>query len=188
MATYSATSYEVDEMTCDIIEAGFPALYAAELQVDTQFVNGKENKDGEEEPPLKTSGCIIRYKIRVVPLSERVRNAWDIVITLDEAYFNSVTTKEQQSIIDDALSRVTLQYDKDGISKTDDLNRPVVKVSNASYVFNHGLLTQHARYGRDATSIKELKHFIDTYKHLVVDAVTEDQPDTEPMNCPDREE
>jgi hypothetical protein len=117
--------------------------------------------DDEGEPTVKLHGYPCAATIQITSYKNRCLGIADAVITIDSASWREFTEAEKIAALDHELMHLELVFDKDGVLKTDDANRPKLKMRLHDFQIG-GFAVIAERHG--AASI-ESQEFRSTYHH-----------------------
>lgn len=148
--TYQVADDEVKGLVADVMEATFPELAEADLAVDVLMAFAAVDKDGNQTGvAVKLHGVPCLATIRVVNLKDRVAGLGDVRIILDGDRWPESSDARRRALIDHELNHVELQRDDAGAVKTDDAERPVVKLKPHDFELG-GFWATVVRHGKDA--------------------------------------
>jgi hypothetical protein len=165
--TYEDASNDIMVLTEELIEQHYLKLSKSGAVVGVIMVYGPEDEEGNvQSSPLKELGTFTPAKARVINTKDRLRNSWDVEILIDGDYFDEVGDETKKSIIDDILSRIELQYDKKGIMKVDEFDRPRIRIKPPEIVFTANVDTI-SRYGNNSHAIKTYKKIMESYGYII---------------------
>lgn len=147
MPSFDITSPQIAETITKLIEANHPELVEANATVDSIFAF--DDKGGF---PVKTNGYPSAANIKISNLKSRVKGAADAEIIIDREAFNAMSTTQQEALIDRELYRLVVKRDKEGNVKTDDAERPVLRLKKFDYML--GWFKEIAiRHGQDSPEV-----------------------------------
>lgn len=132
MSTYHRAPKEVETLASEILTANpcYRDVLNARVTFDYIFAHGDCNRDGERVGvAIKKDGVRALGIARVTPLKQRAKGCADAEIVLDGDWWQEEASPEQQAaLLDHELFHVELKLDRDGGVRTDDLQRPLLKL------------------------------------------------------------
>lgn len=128
MPSFDITSPEINETVQKLITANHPELVEANATVDTIFAF--DDKGGF---PVKTNGYPSAANIKISNLKSRVKGAMDAEIVIDKAAYDSMTDLQREALLDRELYKLIVVRDKEGAVKTDDSERPKLRLKKFDY-------------------------------------------------------
>jgi hypothetical protein len=115
----------------------------------------------DDKPAVTKDGYPCAALIEKTSYKNRCLGIADAVITIDSASWKDFTEAEKVAVLDHELMHLELVYDKDGVLKTDDANRPKLKMRLHDFQIG-GFAVIAERHG--AASI-ESQEFRSVYHH-----------------------
>lgn len=147
MPQFDIAPESLNETVQTLITANHPDLVEANATVDTIFAF--DDKGGF---PVKTNGYPSAANIKISNLKSRVKGAADAEICIDRDAFNAMTVGQQNALLDRELLRLIVVRDKEGAVKTDDSERPKLRIKKFDYML--GWFKEIAvRHGADSPEV-----------------------------------
>jgi hypothetical protein len=147
MPQFDIAPESINETIQTLIAANHPELVEANATVDSIFAF--DDKGGF---PVKTNGYPSAANIKISNLKSRVKGAADAEICIDREAFNAMSPTQQEAVLDRELYRLVVVRDKEGAVKTDDSDRPKLKIKKFDYML--GWFKEIAqRYGQDSPEV-----------------------------------
>lgn len=147
MPNFDITPNTIAETITKLIASNHPELVEANATVDTIFAF--DNNGGF---PVKTNGYPSSANIKISNLKSRVKGAADAEICIDREAFNAMSIPQQEALLDRELFRLVVKRDKEGNVKTDDAERPVLRLKKFDYML--GWFKEIAvRHGSDSPEV-----------------------------------
>jgi hypothetical protein len=125
---YDTPTPEILDLINSTKEKYHPELHDNGVTVDA--VLAYNDKDAY---PVKSGGYPTLAFTKISSLKNRVKGFADAEITLDGSAFESLSETQKIALIDRELYSMGLVYDKEGSLKTDDANRPRIKLKKYDY-------------------------------------------------------
>jgi len=125
---YDTPPQETLDLINFIKDKHHPELRDNNVTVDAIFAYNDKS-----EYPVKQGGYPVLAFTKVTPLKNRVKGFADVEITIDGSAWESLNDAQKEALIDRELYSLTLIYDKEGALKTDDANRPKIKLKKYDY-------------------------------------------------------
>lgn len=133
-------------------------LFDAEVTVDVLFASRKNEGD---DAPVKLHGVPCLACIRTVPYKARVLGGADLEITIDKEEWEETCEETRIATLDHELTHRTLQVDRDGQVKRDDLERPLFNV--VEHDFHFGWFASTAlRHGAKSIEVVQARQMIES--------------------------
>jgi hypothetical protein len=107
--------------------------YHSELHANNVTVDAVLAYNDKAEYPVKQGGYPVLAFTKISSLKNRVKGFADAEITIDGSAWESLNDAQKEALIDRELHSLTLVYDKEGALKTDDANRPKIRLKKYSY-------------------------------------------------------
>jgi hypothetical protein len=117
--------------------------------------------DDPGEPAVKKDGYPCAATIQITSYKNRCLGIADAVITIDSASWHTFTEAEKVAALDHELMHLELIFDKNGDLKTDDANRPKLKMRLHDWQLG-GFAIIAERHGQASIESQE---FRSTYHH-----------------------
>lgn len=127
--TYEICRSDVKEIVEHIVTEHHGELFAAGVTIGCLYAFAE--KDGAGQPKtaaVKLHGYPCDAVIRITPYKKRVQGIEDAEITIDGDWWTKATREEQEALIDHELTHLLVQYEENGSVKTDDHQRPKLKM------------------------------------------------------------
>lgn len=128
MTTYDTVPQEVLDLINSTMEQYHEELHNAEVTVDAMFAH---NENGDH--PVKLGGYPALAYIKITSLKNRIKGMMDAEIMIDGDAYKMMTEAQRIALIDHELHHLMLTYDKEENIKTDDANRPKLKMRKHDY-------------------------------------------------------
>lgn len=148
--TYQMADERIKALTEVVLIEHYPDLVEAELAVDVMVAFGPTDKEGQTTgPAVKVHGVPALASVQVISLKDRVAGLGDVRIVLDGDRWPDLSDARKRALIDHELHHVELQRDDDGALRTDDAERPVVKLKPHDFELG-GFWSMIERHGDNA--------------------------------------
>jgi hypothetical protein len=118
--------------------------------------------DEEGEPAVKLHGYPCAATIQITSYKNRCLGIADAVITIEADIWKTFTEAEKIAVLDHELTHLELVYDKDGVLKTDDANRPKLKMRLHDWQLG-GFAVIAERHGAASIESQEFRAAYHTY-------------------------
>jgi hypothetical protein len=118
--------------------------------------------DDEGEPAVKKDGYPCAALIEKTSYKNRCLGIADAVITIEADIWKTFTEAEKVAVLDHELTHLELVYDKDGVLKTDDANRPKLKMRLHDFQIG-GFVVIAERHGAASIESQEFRATYHTY-------------------------
>jgi hypothetical protein len=146
MPTFKPCDSSVSDMAKAVLNR-YPThtpLVEAKLKIDLLFAYPEYDENGEPVGcALKHHGVPAHGICRKLSLKDRSKGHGDAEICLDGDWWGKAAREEQEALLDHELHHLTVMFTKNGVLKTDDLGRPLVKLRKHDFEF--GWFTTIAR-------------------------------------------
>jgi hypothetical protein len=138
-------------------------LLDAKVKIDFVFALGACDEDGKRiADAIVKRGRVVLGQTRVVNLKDRAKGMGDAEIVLDGDRWPAFSEDEAQAILDHELCHIGVKTDRHGNAKTDDLQRPMLKLRE--HDFEAGWFTIVAeRHGRASQERQQAKQLFDEH-------------------------
>jgi hypothetical protein len=161
--SYQLAAETVHQRVARIMETYHRDLFEWELKVAILNAFPEINSEGELcRYAVTCNGYRAAAAIRFTGIKERVHGIGDAELVIDKEYFDDLNEDEKDALIDHELQHLELRIDGDGNVKTDDINRPVLKLRMHDWQMG-GFNAILERHGKNAL---ELQAFEITAKDL----------------------
>ena len=123
------TAEHIEPLLAEVMKTYHPDLFEAGVMVGVLTAHAKEGADGEPRGPALTHhGSQAAAVIKITSQADRAAGLPDCILKLDGDRWDTWTTERQTAILDHELTHVLLDRDADGTVRTDDSNRPKLKM------------------------------------------------------------
>jgi Putative phage metallopeptidase len=112
-----------------------------------------------DEAPLKINGDPCAAIISVVSYKQRVDNRRDAELLIDAKIWNDLNEAQRRALLDHEATHLQVQFDKDGIIKTDDCGRPKLKMRLHDWTCT-GFRSVAKRHGENALEVIQARAFV----------------------------
>lgn len=154
-------SHEAFSLISDTISKHYPDLEKHEVTVGVLLAFS----DGET-PAVKLHGYACAATIKITPYVQRVQGIEDAVITLDGALWAGMTDERKAALIDHELMHLEVQFDDEGLAKSDDLGRPKLKMR--LHDVQAGWFVEIARrHGEASFEVEQARQIADDHGQLL---------------------
>lgn len=126
--TYDIPPPELFDLIQTCLEEYHKDLHQAGVTIDAMFAF-----NDKAQFPVKVGGYPALAYTKITPLKQRVKGMSDAEIVIDGEAYNSISPMQQKALIDRELYSLELTYDKEGILKRDDCERPKLKLKKVDY-------------------------------------------------------
>ena len=148
--TYQMADEDIKALTEAVLVEHYPDLVEAELAVDVMVAFGPVDRDGQTTgPAVKVHGVQALASVQVISLKDRVAGLGDVRIVLDGDRWPDLSDARRRALIDHELHHVELQRDDGGAVRTDDAERPLVKLRPHDFELG-GFWAMISRHGDNA--------------------------------------
>lgn len=132
--TFTKADAEVVEVMNDALRQYHTDLVEAGLRIGVVMVRPATDEVGVPTgPALRFGGAAATACIKKVSPKDRVLKPYDAEIQIDEMRWDDMTDQQRLAVMDHELQHIELQYD-DGVLRTDDDGRPVLKMRPDDWV------------------------------------------------------
>lgn len=146
---YDTVPQETLELIHSVLTEYHPDLCNNGVTVDALFALA-------DEKPLKVGGYPVIAFIKINSTKLRIKGLADCEITIDKQIWESLTERQKISLLDHELTHINVKKDKDGVTKTDDCNRPALSMRRHDYQL--GWFREVAnRHGENSTECYQAK-------------------------------
>jgi len=147
MPHYDKADEQTIALINEILNEYHPELASAEVTIEAMMAY--DDKGGF---PVKHGGYPALAVIKISSLKNRVKGFADAEITIDAENFKSMSEPQRRALIDHELTHLVVATDKEGVIKTDDCNRPKLKIRKHDYQM--GWFTEIAkRHGSNSPEV-----------------------------------
>ena len=138
MPTYRRCPKEVNDLANAILcefETHKPLL-DARVKIDFVFAIPETDEDNQPvNDALKCNGVKALGIAKIIGLKERALDRGDAEIAIDGYWWNQAGEDERRALLDHELHHLSVQKEKNGTIKTDDLRRPLIELRKHDYQF-----------------------------------------------------
>jgi Putative phage metallopeptidase len=120
--TYVPAPDEVEDLLHEVLLAHHPDLIAADVTFGVLMAAN------DEDDAITHHGYPALAVIKVTNHKDRVLGLPDCSLAIDAAWWNTASIEERKAILDHEATHLVLMLDKQGAVKTDDCNRPKLKL------------------------------------------------------------
>lgn len=151
-STFQIAGGEVHAVLNAVMKAHHPQLLDAGVKIGVLLV------DGGDGPAIKHAGYPAAATVKVVPLADRLTKNYDAEIRLDVNEWDNIREPRRKALLDHELSHLALVRDEYGRVKTDDNNRPKLRLAKGDWNGGDGFLEVVARHGKYAYEYTNALH------------------------------
>lgn len=148
MPVFERAKADVDAIVGKIMHKYHPELKEAGVTVDVLMASATTNQAGESSgPPLKKNGYPCAALIKVTSLPDRCAGLADAMLKIDADQWKALTDAQRAALVDHELTHLELKKDGNGVTKTDDLDRPklMIKRHDVEIGWFHDVVRRHER-------------------------------------------
>jgi len=127
--TYEPAKAEVWKLAVSVMEKYHGDMVEVEAQFEVMFAYGPKDKEGQTTgPAIKVRGFACYASVRLFPLRDRAAGRPDFEMLLDGDHYDEWSAKFRRAIFDHELYHVEPLKSKEGVWRTDDVGRPVMRL------------------------------------------------------------
>jgi hypothetical protein len=147
MATYRTVPKEVNDLVDKVVNEYHPDLEEAGVTVSALFAD-----------EVRSHGWPCAAIIELNSKKNRVKGMDDATVTIDENHWKDLSEEKRIGLLDHELEHLELQCDEEGKVKTDDANRPKLKIRPHDWEggFFYKIVERHKEAAPEAASYKPL--------------------------------
>jgi hypothetical protein len=161
MTSFQMADSTVTELVEKIMKLNHPLLVEADVKVGVLMCF---NPDGGA---IKHAGYPALACVKVVSLKDRITKGFDVEMMIDQSEWNDLTANQKVAVVDHELTHVNRVPNspkaiKAGESawKTDDIDRPMIKLRKGDINIGDGFADVIARHGDDAVEYINIRRGI----------------------------
>lgn len=163
MPTYTLAPSSVPQIANGVLcrhETHKPLLNA-KVKIDYLFARACADEDNAPiDIPIKVRGHRAWAQCRIINLKDRAKGNADAEILIDGDHWDRISLPEQEAILDHELHHLSVIVSRQGAVRTDDLNRPKLKLRKHDIEF--GWFTVVAeRNGEHSVERQQAKSLMD---------------------------
>jgi len=168
MPTYRRADAETLATIEELIDEYHGVLKDCAVRVGALFAFApRDEETGEpKNPAIKKYGLPAVATVRIVSQRDRVSGLADAMVVLDGDAWRGWSDAHQRAVIDRQLQHIEVQIDDDGNVKTDDCNRPKLRIVPPDYLIS-GFRLIAERYGDDSLERQEARMALKVYGESV---------------------
>lgn len=185
MTSFQMADTTVTELVNEIMHKNHPDLVECGVRIGVLMAY---DPDG---PAIKHGGFPVLACVRVVSLKDRITKGFDVEMLIDQTEWNDLPPKRKISTVDHELTHInrvpnTPKAMKAGESawKTDDLDRPKIKLRKGDVMVGDGFASCIDRHGDDAVEFVNIERAMRFAKRAKGDepekSVDAGEPESEP--------
>lgn len=127
--TYDTAPEDIIALINETITEYHPDLVEADVHVSAILAYN------DKTHPVKAGGYPALACIKNISLKDRIKGMADAEITIDAEAYKAMNELQQKALIDHELYHLEVQRDKDDNIKTDDAERPKLRMKKHDYQF-----------------------------------------------------
>jgi len=136
-------------------------LRAADAKLEVLLAYGPRNKEGDlTGPAIKVNRAKCLGSVRLLSLRDRAAGRADFEVTLDGDDLPEWSEERLRAILDHELTHVCVVKDKEGTAKTDDLERPVLRLQPHDKQIGWFDAVAY-RHGSDSVEVEQAERLFD---------------------------
>ncbi len=160
MSIYEKAKPEVLQVVANVMEKYHRSLDEAGVKVNVLMASPNEDKDGMPTgPAITVGGYPAAATIRVLGIKDRVSHGFDAEMVVDADVWGGNTRKQNVALIDHELTHLELSLDDKGQVKTDDANRPKLRIRKHDRQFGWFDAVAN-RHGEDSPEVMQCRRMV----------------------------
>jgi len=159
--TFEPATLQVYEMAEEIMRTYHPELEMGSGEWPRLCIMTAVSDDPEDSP-LKINGDPAAAIISIIPYKQRVDKRADAEILIDARIWHDLRDGQRRALLDHEITHLQIQWDENGIVKTDDCGRPKLKMRLHDWTLT-GFRSIATRYGEDALEVIDARKFVEKF-------------------------